>query len=173
MSNRIWYIFYSLIKVHTKKSKHRQDGGVWRNDIFEKLLFESALTANIDYLVNNPEIGILGPTGHIVPMNVYWGSNATRVTQLAARMGVDSDTLKSLNFVAGTMFIARTKAMIPLLNIALTEEDFEPEDGQVDGTLAHAIERLLPISAHAAKLMTTCKKNISNMNYEFAESHKE
>ncbi|MDD5410515.1 MAG: glycoside hydrolase family 99-like domain-containing protein [Methylobacter sp.] len=162
-----------LIKVHTKKSKHRQDGGVWRNDIFEKLLFESALIANIDYLANNPEIGILGPTGHIVPMNFYWGSNATRVTELAARMGVDSDTLKSLNFVAGTMFIARTKAMIPLLNIALTEEDFEQEDGQVDGTLAHAIERLFSISAHSIRLMTTCRENISNMNYEFAESHKE
>ena len=156
-----------LIKVHTKKSIHRQDGEVWRNDIFEKLLSESALTANIDHLVNNPEIGILGPTDHIVPMSFYWGLNAVRVTKLAARMGIDNYTLEKLNFVAGSMFIARTKAVIPLMNIALTEADFEVEAGQVDGTLAHALERLFSVSAFTSRLKISCPDNIITESYKY------
>ena len=50
-----------LIKVHTKKSVHREDGDLWRNDIFNKLLSEQAITSNIDYLANNPDVGILRP----------------------------------------------------------------------------------------------------------------
>lgn len=161
-----------LIKVHTKKSRHRQDGDSWRGDIYEKLLLEPSLSANIEHMLTHPEIGILGPTGHIVPMSFYWGANALRVTQLAGRMGIDCDTLNSLNFVAGTMFMARIKAVIPLLNLALGDEDFEPEAGQLDGTLAHAIERLFPISAQAAQLITTCKKNTINQSYEFVGSSK-
>jgi lipopolysaccharide biosynthesis protein len=41
----------------------------------------------------------------------------------------------------------RVDALLPLLRIALRNEDFEAEAGLVDGTLAHAIERCLPIAA--------------------------
>lgn len=157
-----------LIKVHTKKSTHRQDGEKWRRDLFEQLLTEQAITHSLEVLVHNPELGILGPTGHIVPMSFYWGSNATRTEKLAARLGVEKSMLHALNFVAGTMFMARTHAVSPLANLAITEEDFEAEEGQVDGTLAHAIERLLSASASAANKITTCKTNKSVENYAFA-----
>ncbi|ESS71614.1 hypothetical protein WxcX [Methyloglobulus morosus KoM1] len=156
-----------LIKIHTKKSTHREDGDLWRKDIFEKLLSESAIRVNSNYLVKNRDIGILGPTEHIVPMNSYLGSNAVRVSQLAARMGVDSNTLEQLNFVAGSMFMARTKAIIPLMNMALSETDFEAEAKQVDGTLAHALERLFSVSACAAKLTTSCPDNLVTESYKF------
>lgn len=156
-----------LIKIHTKKSKHREDGDVWRNDIFQKLITEKALIDNLEQLANHHEIGMLGPSEHIVPMSFYMGANEKRVAQLAARLGVAKDNLQSLNFVAGTMFMARTKAIVPLMNLALTEIDFEAEVNQTDGTLAHAFERVFAISAFSVGLAVNSPDNVITENYRF------
>jgi lipopolysaccharide biosynthesis protein len=65
-----------LIKVHTKKSPHRQDGDLWRRDLFSQLIEEKSILGSLTHLKNNPQIGMLGPNGHIVPMYYYCGSNA-------------------------------------------------------------------------------------------------
>lgn len=139
-----------VIKVHTKKSLHRLDGDTWRKDLFEGLVGETAIAEALALFNKNPSLGIWAPRDHIVPLTYYWGSNGQRVTHLASRLGVGGELLKNLYFVAGTMFIARIQALRPLLNLAISDEDFESETGQVDGTMAHAIERLIGVSAYAA-----------------------
>jgi GT2 family glycosyltransferase/lipopolysaccharide biosynthesis protein len=52
-----------------------------------------------------------------------------------------------LPFPAGSFFLARTDAIRPMLDGAYALEDFEPEAHQVDGTLAHAIERMFVLVA--------------------------
>ena len=158
-----------LIKVHTKKSVHREDGDVWRKDVFDKLLLEQSVMANISYLANDKDVGILGPNGHIVPIAAYAGKNLERVTQMAVRLGIDYEVMQKLNFVAGSMFIARTKAILPLLTIALSETDFEAEDGQLDGTLAHTLERIFPVSAFSVGLRTCSPDNSVSKNYQFTD----
>mgnify|MGYP006085667189 CR=1 FL=1 len=100
-------------------------------------------------------------------MNYFWGSNAERATNLASRMGVNPSTLSSLNFIGGSMFIARVDAMFPLLNLAIDDSDFEPDLRQVDGTFAHAIEWLFAVSAHSIELCATCPSNTVLKEYEF------
>ena len=141
-----------LIKVHTKKSTHRIDGDIWRKDLYDKLLRDDAVRDAIARFDNAPRIGVLGPAGHVVPMSYYWGSNAATVERLAARLGVEAAALENMHFAAGTMFFARTAALLPLLNLAIADCDFEDESGQVDGTLAHAIERAITVSAYAMGL---------------------
>lgn len=137
--------FSFIVKVHTKKSKHRSDGTVWRKDLFVKLLKKSILEKNIQYLVDHPEVGILAPEGHLVPMNHYIAANEKTISKLSARLGVEMDTVMRLHFVAGTMFTARIDALLPLLTLSFDDTDFEMEKGQLDGTLAHALERLISV----------------------------
>jgi lipopolysaccharide biosynthesis protein len=99
-----------------------------------------------------PHIGIVAPAQFVVPLTRHWERNRVRAQWLAHRLGIgDVEPAKEM-FVAGTMFFARPAALEPLLNLAIRLEDFEPEDGSVDGTMAHAIERAIAFSARAAGL---------------------
>ncbi len=144
--------FTTVLKIHTKKSQHRQDGSRWRKDIFEKLLLKENFRAALNYLKEHGEVGMIGPAAHIVPMTTYIGSNLARILALSSRMGIDEETALKLPFVAGSMFICRLKALEPLLALEISPYEFEAEAGQVDGTYAHAIERAFSVSLFSAEL---------------------
>ena len=46
-------------------------------------------------------------------------------------------------YFGGTMFWCRMDYLDPLLDLFLMPSDFESEKGQIDGTMAHAVERIL------------------------------
>ena len=143
-----------ILKLHTKKSTHRPDGVEWRNDLFDKLISASAVSSVANILSKHADIGVIGPAGHVVSMATFWGSNHKLVMSLSHRLGQSIEKIRPLSFVAGSMFYARVEALRPLLNIELPVEEFDVEAGQVDGTLAHALERVISISASAVGMRT-------------------
>ena len=136
-----------LCKVHTKRSVHLSSGEEWRRDLLQKVLgwgdYPRSVVAAFQ---ENPAIELIIPEGHATWAGRYWGANRLRVIRLASRIGYRG---LSANFVfpAGSMFWMRTDALRPILELGLGVEDFEQEAGQDDGTLAHALERLLPLAA--------------------------
>ena len=159
-----------IIKVHTKKSTHRVDGDVWRKELIGTLLNAASIHQALDMFRDNARLGIIGPAGNVVPMDTYWGSNQLATLKLATRLGVDLEDIHRLTFVAGSMFFARVTALLPLLGLELRDEEFEIESGQVDGTMAHAIERAISISAHRqAYAVAAIDKTITT---EFAYANK-
>ncbi|MFZ6672737.1 glycoside hydrolase family 99-like domain-containing protein [Undibacterium sp. Xuan67W] len=153
-----------LIKVHTKKSLHREDGYLWRKELYDELISENAVNEMLNYFDTNPDAGLYGPKNHVVPMSYYWGANASKVNRLAKRLGIQPKIVEKQNFIAGTMFAARVNALQPLLNLSISDDDFEAESGQIDGTLAHAIERIISISSVAAGYSVP-KANVSNYKF--------
>jgi lipopolysaccharide biosynthesis protein len=141
-----------LLKIHTKKSNHLNRKDIWRNDLFNKLIGNGAIKKAITIFDKNSNIGIIGPANHILPMYYYYGANALSVINLSKIMGVESCNLNGLNFVAGSMFFATKEALLPILDIGLNDEDFEIENHQTDGTMAHAVERAFAVSLIAANL---------------------
>ncbi|MEQ1940715.1 glycoside hydrolase family 99-like domain-containing protein [Mesorhizobium sp. CN5-321] len=142
--------FEFLVKVHTKKSLHRDDGDVWRRDLYARLLSPGKFTAALAAFMADPHLGMVGPEGHYVPMSTYLGSNEARILAIGERLGLSQGQVRSQPFFAGTMFMARAKAIEPLMTTRFAAEDFETEAGQIDGTLAHAIERGLALSVAAS-----------------------
>jgi lipopolysaccharide biosynthesis protein len=100
--------------------------------------------------LDNKNSSLVGPEGEYVSLLVnftatshYLKSVTGKVlhTQTADEMIRSAD---EYGFFAGTMFWARLDVLLPILN-NINIEDFEPELGQVDSTLAHALERLMSL----------------------------
>lgn len=143
----IQYDFFA--HIHTKKSLGVNSiGNEWRKYLYSSLLSKQNVTRIMSLL---QEYGIAYPETFqkIGYQDLIWGSSYKPAADIARRMGVNPPADGFVHFPAGSMFWAQTKAFLPLLNLGITLEEFEPELGQSGGTLAHSIERMLcfiPIS---------------------------
>jgi lipopolysaccharide biosynthesis protein len=163
-----------ILKIHTKRSNHLKKKNLWKDDLFEKMIGKDCIGKVIHTFNQHQEIGMIGPSGHILPMSLYYGANAQSVLSLSLRMGLNKEQLRNLHFTAGTMFYIRKEALLPVLALGLKDDHFETEDKQLDGTMAHALERAITSSllASGLKLADTSStpENIScriDKNYKF------
>ena len=141
-----------VLKLHTKRSTHRQDGDAWRGEMLESLLAPHR-AASLLAAFDDPALGIVAPEGHIHPLGYFLSANEAAIDHLLRRTGTTwADNDPDLPFPAGSMFWIRLDTLRPLLDAHLADVDFEDEAGQLDGTLAHAIERLIGLLAHAQRL---------------------
>jgi hypothetical protein len=131
------------LHVHTKKSLHyASEFASWRTFLFQHNLGSAALVRQIIALLQNDHIGAVAPCVYdpLEPL-INWGGNFDTARDLLAEAGERLWSEQPLEFPAGSMFWFKTKALDKLLSLHLDAKHFEPEKAQIDGTLAHAIER--------------------------------
>lgn len=146
-----------LCFTHDKKSSGISAPQVGRS--FMYLLWENTL-ASYSYIENvlaefekNPRLGFLS-----VPRPYHehlfttfasgWGENFDGVKSLADRLGLNSKISdKQPLFALGTAFWCRPAAMKALFSHHFERRDFPVEPAPPDGTIMHAIERILPYVA--------------------------
>ena len=131
-----------VLKLHTKRSTHRDNGDDWRRDLLDALLQSGRGQALFERIQAQPELGLVAATGHLLRCDDYVGSNAAPMRYLQARLGLDA-TADDCVFAAGSMYWVRLTALRPVLDAHLAPSEFETEHGQIDGTLAHALERVI------------------------------
>lgn len=141
-----------LLKLHTKRSEHRTDGDRWRHELLAALTSAGRAPRLLKAFENNENLGAIAPDEHALPLKGYVGANARWLERLRERMGVEH--LPDNRFIAGSMFWARVDALSPLLEMDLCDWEFEIEAGQVDGTLAHALERMVTLAVAQRGLRT-------------------
>ena len=145
------------LKLHTKKSPQRTDGDQWRGEILNSLIPPrgSILRTVIRRLQADQRIGFVTPAGFCLSVKPWVLQNAPGMVTVMRTLGValtESD-LTDTYFAAGSMFWFRRPALAALSKPRVTEL-FEPEEGQLDGTIAHAMERVFPVEARRQKFLS-------------------
>ena len=137
--------------VHGKRTVTYADsemGERWRDFLLQHLLGTKFPMAEIilEQFAREPSLGIVFPED---PHLVGWDSNRAEAEKLAARMGLEGQLPVHFNFPVGTMFWARPQALKPLFDLQLWWQDYPEEPVPRDGTMLHALERLLPFVARS------------------------
>ena len=132
------------LKLHTKASKHDSELYGWRLQILWCLLGSNELVKQAEHMFrDDPSLVIVQPLYHPkLKGDINWGDNELMTKQLAQKLNIPLPT-ERIEFPAGSMFWYRPSALKSITGHNWHIDDFPAETGQVDGTLMHAIERLL------------------------------
>ncbi len=142
----------TVVKLHTKRSLHMGAENDWGRELFDDLLSPSRFRRALEQLADPVHVPMLGAQQYLIPVTRYLTeANRTLLVTLAERAGIDPQGINEADFFAGTMFIARTEVFAPLERVQLTGKDFEIEQGQLDGTLAHTLERFFGVLANVGR----------------------
>lgn len=130
--------YKAICKIHSKKSEYRSDGAEIRNELYEGLL-GSAEVVNKALTTVMTGGGIFCPEKFLIP---HTDHNMTYDSELVASL---CELLKLdfeySSFPAGSMYWFTPEALRGLEKVK--SEYFDVEYGLADGTLAHAVERVI------------------------------
>lgn len=126
-------------------------GNLWREFLWENLIggAHPMLDLAAAIFATRPDVGLLMAED---PHLVGWDENRALAEMLATRMGLPTPLDDFFDFPLGNMFWARPAALRPLLNMRLGWEDYPTEPIAGDGTLVHALERVMPFAAQRVGL---------------------
>jgi len=132
-----------FVKVHTKRSPHLLDGDRWGAHLIEALFTPAALQTIHQTLELDASLGVVAPAGTLCPLSVHLDRNRGVVLEFQRTQKLDGGWILGQDFIAGSMMAGRLEAIAPWCEITPNLDAFEQEMGQMDGTLAHGLERTL------------------------------
>jgi hypothetical protein len=160
------------IHLHTKKSLHygfeRSD---WLSYCLESLLSNLIIVKKI--FESDPDVSIVFPDPpEFLRNQINWGHNFNRISHILSNLGLDLKLTQKLDFPVGSMFWFDPKKIYKLFDLCSSQYFFEKEAGQVDGTLAHAFERLFGVYSllQGYKIIPIRKNNSDLIDFNLKSS---
>ena len=148
--------------LHGKRSLALADVGLsldlgtrWHAFLLQHLVGDLNPMADLvlDRFAADEALGLVFPED---PNLTGWSLDRGIALDLARRMDPAMEVPRSIDFPVGTMFWARPAALKPLFDLGLGWDDYPEEPVPIDGTMLHALERLLPVIAgHAGFTILT------------------
>ncbi|WP_226423730.1 MULTISPECIES: rhamnan synthesis F family protein [unclassified Synechococcus] len=156
-----------ILKLHSKKSPHSNALSGWFLHCLDNLIGSRSIAATNIKALQSSQTGIVYPVENYalslgIKHDSCWGhedGNYKKANPFLTRFNLSHIRRDSyFRFPTGTMFWCKSELLKPLLEWNLTWQDFDQEGGQIDGTIAHSIERLIGLSTteiYNQKLKTT------------------
>lgn len=144
--------------LHSKRSPHAVFGEAWLSWIMDNLFGDPQVAlACLQHLERTPNCAMLFPDNYFeIKPFAGWGGNEARLHALSHYLHTSIPDIPAFaNFPAGSMAWFRTDFLNSIIIGGLNITHFEEEGGQVEGTLAHLLERALPFIAQCRGLSTT------------------
>lgn len=147
--------------LHTKESLQYEGtvGRDWRDFLMVNLLHRQAVIDILNLFAGDAELGVVFPEPFTYISDIYSVAKLRllgtmgedkMIGQLLSEMGLDDSVERyAVTYSIGTMMWYRPAALKPLFEFGWETEDFPEEPIDVGGTIAHAIERLPALVAHA------------------------
>lgn len=169
--------------IHDKKTSGNNGavtiGETFMANLFENLLGGEGYIRNILQLFQEHEsLGLLAPPipvhgQYLCLKDNAWTCCFDKTVELAEKIGVKINISEEKKpFVLSTAFWCRTEALRPLWDYGFSYEEFCEEPMPEDGTISHAIERILPYVAqtqgyYSGIVMSQgyASLQLSNLNY--------
>lgn len=136
-----------VLKLHTKRTLHANSLNGWRLQLLWALMgSEEEVLSLFERYLTEPRLGVVMPEYHPhILRDINWGKNKHASQIIANRLEMNIDCKSDvLAFPAGSMFWYRPACLSPLIDTDWSLDSFPDEEGQTDGTVMHAIERLIP-----------------------------
>ena len=141
-----------ILKLHSKKSPHSNALSGWFEHCLDNLIGSADVFYTNILELNDNDTAIIYPVENYalslgIKHDSCWGhedGNYNKAKPLLDTLDlhhIDRDS--EFLFPTGNMFWCKPDILIPILEWDLKFDDFDSEGGQIDGTLAHSIERLI------------------------------
>ncbi len=153
--------------LHDKKEKNKfyyNDTSMWTHSMWENTINgKEYIGSVISLLDRNSSIGLALPIIDIgdymmlgfLPPEDGWSVNYENTKHLSEELHLNCEIREDYPPISyGTMFWCRTQALKKLFDRSWRFEDFQEEPMDDDGTISHAIERILPYVAQDAGYKT-------------------
>ncbi len=168
-----YYYFCFIHDKSWKNGRYKDDTIHWRNNLWGNMLISSSyINGILNCFVSDDSVGVLIPPERIGDSFGYgsdnWGSNFDNTYELAKKLSLEVLPSRDIQPIAlGTVFWSRTSALKKIFDISWKYEDFQDEPMEEDGTISHAVERVLPYLAETAgyKVVTVMNEHFAAQMY--------
>ncbi len=145
---------YEIIcHLHSKKSPHSSELEGWFEETLNLLLGRpdsqgTEVSQILSILIKDAKVVYPEPNLSILLDRTGWSDNYQLAKELLSKFTDHRiEEFPSVEFPQGSMFWAKADALKKFLSLPLTYQDFPEEPLPHDGTIAHALERLILVLA--------------------------